>query len=385
MVTMDDTIAGWSGEQLADVTRVRRQARAIELHEHHLAADAGIWLGRGFRSPSAWLAAATGETMAACKRSLFLGERLTHMPLVDEAFSAGDVCEANLGLLADAWSDTVADAFARDEHLLCDWAVRLPYHDLKVVVGTWLAHTDPDRLPASERERYDRRRLHLSGLLDGMAAIDGLLDTEGATFVREALQFLAKPADADGRTPAQRRADALVEMARFVIRHHDIPVGTKRRGPRITVSVPYQSLLDGQPGHLGSEALSGAAIRRLCCDAGIHRLVTAGASTVLDHGRRTRTVPDSLFAVIAERDGGCRWPGCEVPANFCDAHHAEHWGDLGETEPDNLALLCWHHHHSLHEMGWTIEVGGSAQFALISPWGSRHDMRPPRSVLTAPP
>jgi hypothetical protein len=376
---MDDTIAGWSGEELADITRVRRRARAAELAEFHAAADAGIWCGRGFRSPSAWLAAATGETVGACSRALFLGDRLTKMPLVAEAFAAGDMCEPNLTLLANAWSDTVADAFARDEPMLCHWAVRLPYHDAKVAIDTWLAHTDPDRVPASERERYDRRRLHVSGILDGMSVVDGLLDAEGARYLREALRLLSQPADHDTRTPAQRRADALVSMARFTLQHHDHPVGTGRRRPRVVVEVGLDDLERRTGGMLHGHPLSGDAIRRLCCDAGIHRLVTAGRSVILDYGRRTRTISDALFDVLALRDGGCRWPGCDIPPEHCDAHHALEWvEDLGETEPDNLPLLCWHHHHSVHEHQWSIQPLGAGHFLLVSPTGDRFDMRPPR-------
>jgi hypothetical protein len=64
-------------------------------------------------------------------------------------------------------------------------------------------------------------------------------------------------------------------------------------------------------------------------------MVTHGHSAVCDYGRQTRTIPDSLYELLVVRDGGCRWPGCDVDAAFCDAHHALHWGDLGETEPDN--------------------------------------------------
>ncbi|MGB5757457.1 MAG: hypothetical protein WBM50_11115, partial [Acidimicrobiales bacterium] len=36
----------------------------------------------------------------------------------------------------------------------------------------------------------------------------------------------------------------------------------------------------------------------------------------------------------------------------CDAHHATHGLDHGTTDPDNLVLLCWFHHHLLHEQHW---------------------------------
>lgn len=375
---MDRRISGWSGEDLAEATRARRCARAVELREFHAAADAGIWMGRGFRSPSAWMADATGEPVGACKRALFLSERLTRMPLADEAFGVGDLSEQALGLLADAWAEPIADAFARDEQMLVDWAVRLPYPDARTVIAAWAAHADPDRADRSEQERFDRRRVHLSGLLDGMGRLDGLLDAEGTRFLGEALRFLSRPAEHDARTPAQRRADALVAMARFVVEHHEIPAGSKRRRPRVVVTVDLDHLQSRTGGDLHGHPVSGDLVRRWCCDAGLHRHVTVGRSVTLDFGRQTRTVSDSLFGLLAVRDGGCRWPGCETPPEYCDAHHAEEWVEQrGETEPDNLALLCWFHHHSVHEQHWSIEPLGAGRFDLVSPLGNRHDMRPP--------
>jgi hypothetical protein len=64
---------------------------------------------------------------------------------------------------------------------------------------------------------------------------------------------------------------------------------------------------------------------------------------------------------LVERDGGCRWPECDRPAGFCDAHHVvPWWPDRGETKLDNLVLLCSHHHHVTHEPGWSISFDGTA-------------------------
>jgi hypothetical protein len=41
-------------------------------------------------------------------------------------------------------------------------------------------------------------------------------------------------------------------------------------------------------------------------------------------------------------------------------------------------LLCWHHHHSVHEHQWSIQPLGAGHFLLVSPTGDRFDMRPPR-------
>jgi predicted HNH restriction endonuclease len=40
---------------------------------------------------------------------------------------------------------------------------------------------------------------------------------------------------------------------------------------------------------------------------------------------------------------------------FVDAHHIEHWSAGGETNLDNLMLLCSRHHRLVHEGGFRIE------------------------------
>lgn len=45
------------------------------------------------------------------------------------------------------------------------------------------------------------------------------------------------------------------------------------------------------------------------------------------------------------RDWICRWPGCTVRAEYCDADHALNHADGGPTTPGNMILLCRHHHN----------------------------------------
>src|SRR5450759_1831156 len=69
-------------------------------------------------------------------------------------------------------------------------------------------------LPASALA-HDRRHLSVSATFAGTVVLDGVLDSEGGATVLAALAPLAAPGGADDdRTPAQRRADALVELAR---------------------------------------------------------------------------------------------------------------------------------------------------------------------------
>ena len=55
------------------------------------------------------------------------------------------------------------------------------------------------------------------------------------------------------------------------------------------------------------------------------------------------------------------------------------------NELTNLVLLCWYHHHLLHEQHWSIEPLGGGHFTLEMPDGRRHDMRPPLIGAALPP
>jgi len=104
-------------------------------------------------------------------------------------------------------------------------------------------------------------------------------------------------------------------------------------------------------------AISAAAARRIACCAGIQRILLDPAGAVLDVGREYRTATPAQFAALIARDGGCAFPGCTRPASWCIAHHIIHWADGGETNLDNLVLLCTWHHTVVHNHGWDVQLG----------------------------
>ena len=115
--------------------------------------------------------------------------------------------------------------------------------------------------------------------------------------------------------------------------------------------------------------------RRLACDASVVRIGHTSDGSVLDVGRKRRTIPPSVRRALEVRDRGCRFPGCGL--RFTDAHHIKHWADGGETRLENLLLLCGHHHRLLHEEGWNVEWWGKdRQAAFIDPRGQTHMGRP---------
>src|SRR5215212_9873266 len=102
----------------------------------------------------------------------------------------------------------------------------------------WRARTDAldDGGQAGEPER----QLNLSVLLDGRRRLDGDLDAVGGEVLATALR-LAQTRDVEGdppRTPGQRRADALVEVAQFFLDHQSGRRGGRHRPTSTWSSTP---------------------------------------------------------------------------------------------------------------------------------------------------
>ena len=97
--------------------------------------------------------------------------------------------------------------------------------------------------------------------------------------------------------------------------------------------------------------------------------MTRGADgSVLDVGRRRRTVGWRLRKALDARDGGCRFPGCGSRLRT-HAHHITHWARGGETALHNLVLLCPFHHRAVHEGGWRVEMDEHGVPQFFNPLG----------------
>jgi uncharacterized protein DUF222/HNH endonuclease len=129
-------------------------------------------------------------------------------------------------------------------------------------------------------------------------------------------------------------------------------------------------LADGQP-------LAAETARRLACDASLVELRELEAGR-LSLGRKRRTVSPALRRALAARDRGCRFPGCDR-TRFVDAHHVQHWSRGGETNLENLVLLCRRHHRLVHERGYTLEAAGDGSMEFRNQYGILVPRVPPRS------
>jgi hypothetical protein len=121
--------------------------------------------------------------------------------------------------------------------------------------------------------------------------------------------------------------------------------------PHVLVRVDWSTLAAGtgtaRVGDTGSITAEDA--RRVACDASVSQIIIRGRSEPLDVGRRSPVVSPTLRRAVVARDGDCRFPGCDRPDRWCDAHHVMHWPDGGTTALSNLVLLCRRHHRLVHD------------------------------------
>jgi hypothetical protein len=94
-------------------------------------------------------------------------------------------------------------------------------------------------------------------------------------------------------------------------------------------------------------SISQATLERLLCDCTITRVITKGASQVLDVGRATRTISHAQWSGVVARDRVCT--GCGRPPGDCQVHHKKWWIVGGETNIDDLELKCDDCHRASHE------------------------------------
>ena len=94
----------------------------------------------------------------------------------------------------------------------------------------------------------------------------------------------------------------------------------------------------------------------MACDAEIIPMVLGGDSEPLDVGRGERLYTRAQRLALIARDRECTWPGCTVPASWCDVHHTVHWCRGGHTSVETGALLCQKHHTEVHDRDLTATV-----------------------------
>ena len=344
---------------------------------------AELWDLDGSVSMSAWLRVHAHMTQRDAMRAAHRAQRLRACPATAQAWVDGELTGVQVAAIVANVTEELVPLYAEREELVLADLRRHDDADSVTYLRHWAARAkaelDRDRPEPAPEPKEPTRVLYLSPLLDGRGKADGDLDPEAYDLLRTALR-LAETRDVEGdpaRIPAQRRADALASILRYFLDHQQTRTGGRHR-PHVNVVIDLPDLLGHGPGRtIEGLPLDAATIRRLLCDAGIHRVVTDGRSSILDYGRSTRTIPPGVYTSLLLRDLGCRFPGCDRPGEWCEGHHIQHWEDGGPTCLSNLVLFCSRHHHRVHLKGWEVKLLPSGALEVTRPDGTVRTSDPP--------
>lgn len=370
-----DDVAGYGDAALGD--RLRELQRIADALDGEMSRTLAVFDGRGGGcsdgavSTQAWLRWRMRLHPGEAHQRVAVARGLGGLPATAAALAGGEISQRHAAVIVQTATDVGPAAARSAEPILLEAAHHIDPGALRRLAARIRHAVDADGAVADGEKAFERRRLHVSSTYGGMVALDGLFDPESGATVVAALTALSAPRPpGDPRSPAQARADALVDLARRALDRGDLPEQSGEK-PHLTVTVDLAALrrAEGAPSAelLWAGPITAEAARRIACDAGVSRMLMAGRGQVLDVGRTTRVVPTALRKALAVRDGGCRFPGCFRPPPFTDAHHIVSWLDGGATALDNLVLLCRFHHRWVHERGWRIRLDAD----------SGADVRPP--------
>jgi len=253
------------------------------------------------------------------------------------------------------------------EQLLTNYAPLLGPTDLHRYALQVVNAADPDGPePVDDQLQQDRRHLELKQRRDGMWHLQGRLTTTLGAQLNAILDPLARHRsssieDQDGnttqipdpRSSGQRLHDALDEACGRLLKTKDQPV-TGGIPASVIITVQLEDLLAkaGLAETNDGTMLTADQLLRIADEAEIWPTIINHNNVPLALGRTQRLASRGQTMALIARDAGCSFPGCTHPPSWSDRHHIKDWICGGNTDLDNLTLLCrYHHTHFLQKGG----------------------------------
>ena len=328
-----------------------------------------------------------GITGREAKEFLRVAEALRELPLIRAAFGRGEVTYARVRALAGVVTPP-------SEPQLLELAGALSASQLQGALRVY-------RRVTAERRSQELEHVSWWFADDGALILSARLAAEDGALVVRALEAARERVDERRREEQARAAggeavtgirdvprpvgvEALVELAEAALSVEEEPVPTRAR---LVVHVDAAALAAGAAGCCELEhgsVIAPETARRLGCDADLVAQIEFDGLPVR-LGRSRRTVTPAQRRLLEARDSAtCCFPGCERSRHL-QAHHLQHWIDGGETNLDNLALLCHLHHRLVHEGGYTVEPCPDGQRIAVSQRSWPRDLDDPAETTTGKP
>lgn len=370
------------------------------------AGHGGLAQSRGHRSTVELVQEVSGASKADAARQVRIGQALLdgtpgedtaepaaepersapwHEPL-DRALLSGSITAPQMDAIlrglgappeggADAWRLASEQLLAEVPHRTVE--------DLAAAARSARDALDPTGAQARYLRRHEARSFRMWTDADGIHHGRFDFDDDGAAWVRSVIDAALRPRRGGPRfvdSADRERAQALVDDPRTNDQlAYDVVLGVLRAGavadaekvfgarrPGVRVVI----VKDAPVGHTedGGETVPVAAVEQQICTSGTVEVIVDSRGNPLDVGREQRLFTARQRIALAVRDGGCLWPGCAMPASYCEAHHIDEWAAHGgRTDIDRGVLLCRFHHMNLHHRNHRITRDGLAPFVLHPP------------------
>ena len=373
--------------QLGELRRVLDGATSRLLGEIEQRGVTDVELG--LRTAS-WLAGTAGVRSTAARAQVRMAATLRdHAPDAARAWAEGRIGEMHARTLASALSNRrIRDLLKPMISDLIDDAATLHPDTWRAKVTALVSLLDADG--PEPQDPTEDNRLGFTRGLSGRWVLRGEFDPVTGAVIRDDLNDRADrlfhirrndaavASDADDPPPSQLQlmAQALHDMAR-ADRANNTATGGGATGGRAEIVLHLDA---ANPGHLVDDdgiVIGDTGYWTATCDPTLRGVVFGMHRSVLALGQEQRLVNRAQRRAMAQRDGGCVFPGCNAPPSWTDAHHVVHWRNGGATDLANLASLCRHHHGVTHRNGWSMGVTDDEWFWWQTPkghqfWSQRH-------------
>lgn len=390
---------------LAIDTGIIEAAREERLDEYTCSRSVAMALAEVLRISRATARARVARAEQLMPQHAFsLGTASAKLPVLAEAVRGGQVTCDQAGVIGSAMrllggNPQVGDEQARQaEQALVAQAASLGADDLRVVAAKLDEVLLPDGVLPREELTEARRGLTISAQRgDGTHTINGSLTPVAHARLMSVLSPLSAPRPAedpmgaDRRTAAQRLHDALEDAASRLLDTAGLPrsggtpatVHVTIDADRLSAAVasdPTRWAPTRAVGRTGfGDRLTFAEIARLAEQACLIPTFLSATGGIVGYGRNRRCASEGQTNALIARDAGCSFPSCDAPPDWCERHHVVPWYRGGQTDLDNLTLVCGYHHREFGRRGWRVAISGGLPTWTPPTWLDR-EQRPMRNV-----
>ncbi len=399
-----DHMAGFDGLTPTEVKglverlmRADARLKAQQIAGTRVLETSGLARAEGASSTGAMLASSFGGDRHNGDQMVRMGRALEAAPQTEDALAGGRIDTNQAAIIASAVAglppETTPEQKQACEDTLLGDADRFTLKDLRRradrITDQFKTRDEVDEienrsLERRERDAWRRSEFWMVDNRDGTHRGGFVMPDAQADMLRTAIEAISAPR----RDHLHDNAGAESYYDRDLDHRHRLGMGFAELcghlptdelpgrgglGATLLVSLDYETLVAGvRPATLSTGTrISAGQARQLACRLGIIPQVFNGKSLPLDHGAEKRTFTRAQRRAMEDRDGGCTFPGCDRPPNWCEAHHAKlPWAVGKTTRLDEGVLLCAHHHRTVHNDKW------GTRFATAD---GRAEFKPPRS------